>query len=151
MDKRSVLGGILAAWDRAEFGCAGAGVLLVGGSFLMCGLLVGWRSAALTFDSVRLQGQVVRNEQRAGRDSKTYTPVVRFTAQNGKTIEFRSAYGSGRPEYKAGDRVPVVYRPASGEAEIWLLWKLWLFPVLFFGAAAALFAVAALALWGALR
>jgi hypothetical protein len=154
MQGRSVLGGFFGAWERAELGCAAAGMLMIGGCFLMCGALLTWRSAALTFDSIRAQGEVVRHLERPGTDDKktpTYAPVVRFTLEDGRSIEFTSAYSSSRREYRRGDRVPVVYRPSTGEAEIWSFGRLWLFPAASLTAAVVLLGLAALALWTARR
>ncbi|GAB4491946.1 MAG: hypothetical protein OHK0031_14990 [Anaerolineales bacterium] len=41
-----------------------------------------------------------------------YSPVVRFSAQDGRTREVQMAEGSDRPEYERGDQVTVRYDPA---------------------------------------
>lgn len=54
-------------------------------------------------------------ELRASRsdNSTTYSPVVSFTAKDGRQIEFTSSVSSNPPSYSEGESVEVVYDPAN--------------------------------------
>ena len=46
-------------------------------------------------------------------------PVVEFITESGQSLRFKSSMGTNRPEYKAGDQVPVLYDKENPEnAEI---------------------------------
>ena len=54
-------------------------------------------------------------ELRASRsdNSTTYSPVVSFTAKDGRQIEFTSSVSSNPPSYSEGESVEIVYNPAN--------------------------------------
>ncbi len=82
-------------------------------------------------------GTVVRLESSA--KGAAY-PIIRFQAEGGEVIEDRGKVGSSPPEFKAGDRVPVVYdksNPKTWTINSWL--NLYFLPVMFFGFGTALF------------
>jgi hypothetical protein len=57
--------------------------------------------------------------------------VVEFTTPDGETYKFTSKFGSSNPSYRIGDKVEVLYGPASpNEAEINSFWSLWFLVVL---------------------
>ncbi|HET8647678.1 MAG TPA: DUF3592 domain-containing protein [Vicinamibacteria bacterium] len=145
------LGTMLDAWDRAEVGC-GVALLFFGGlSFTGVGFLMGLNSVRLAAGATRVQGEVVRHEERASTDSSrrepTYSPVVRFTTPQGRTTEFTSGTGSRPPRPRKGAVVTVLYHPESGEAEIQSFSTLWLFPIAFGAVGVAMLGVCALLFW----
>ena len=59
-------------------------------------------------------------------DSYTYRPVVQFTTQSGKEIEFTSSTGSNPASYSRGEKVEVLYQLESPEkAKINGFFSLW--------------------------
>jgi hypothetical protein len=113
---------------------------IAGGAFLI-GIATTWTVAELYTGGVRTEGEVIdirvsRHTEREEIDGDrrrtrevermSFAPVVRFTAQDGRTIEFHGRGGSETP-YAKGDRVPLVYDPARPiNAQILSFVDLWL-------------------------
>ena len=66
--------------------------------------------------AVEVQGTVV--EMLGARDKDgdiLYTPVVRFSTAEGRTIQFQSSFSTKPPAYHTGESVTVVYLPGQPE------------------------------------
>lgn len=64
-------------------------------------------------DGVRAPAEVVRikSEYNSSSDSSGYTyyAIVKFTDENGRSVEFKDSVGASSPMYKRGDEVDVIY------------------------------------------
>lgn len=84
--------------------------------------------------SLKVQGQVVRYEEKMEQPSrgspyKMYYPVIDFRAQAGQQRSFTAASGNIEPLYEIGETVRVVYDPSNEtEVKIYSLVGLWLGP-----------------------
>jgi hypothetical protein len=60
-------------------------------------------------------GEVIRLEYHRSSNGSggTYYPVVRYTTQDGKEIEFTSSSGSNPASYEEGEKVNVMYNPKN--------------------------------------
>jgi hypothetical protein len=61
---------------------------------------------------------MIREESTSGtgskrRTSSTYFPEIRFTSEDGVTVEFRGSSGSNPPSYHRGQSIDVLYNPSS--------------------------------------
>ncbi len=102
------------SWHARGMILAGYGITL-----LLVGLIPARRTRRLLTSGVRSQGAVVGAKEDASRaqDDPTahyYHPVVRFTALDGREVEFTSAVGYDIAP-QVGDPVPVRYRPDDPE------------------------------------
>jgi hypothetical protein len=84
--------------------------------FFACGLLflglAGWfylREYNLERSGYSAQGIVVDLVESSDDDGTSYAPVVRFTAHNGRTLEFQSGCYACPPTYEIGQTVTVLY------------------------------------------
>lgn len=122
--------------------------------FLLVGLGLLGGSIYLTFDTrralaegTRVEGEVI--ELLRSRDSDgdvTYRPHVRFTTLAGDTLEFTSTMGSNPAAFDVGERVVVIYNPASPrDARIDSFFQLWFAPLLLGGMGIVFTAVGCLA------
>lgn len=112
-------------------------------SALLIGVFVLWSAADLYASGGRAQGQVmeIRESRSIGTEDVTlasgrevrreverisYAPVIRFTTQEGREIEFHGRGGSDR-SFAPGESVDVVYDPANpSRARIVSFLDLWL-------------------------
>jgi hypothetical protein len=64
-------------------------------------------------NELQTKGIVIDHKSRssAGSDSYLLFPVVRFEAQDGKTVEFQSGLGTNIPP-RVGEEVTVIYDPS---------------------------------------
>lgn len=62
-----------------------------------------------------VQGVVIENIRSFSDDSYTYRPMIEFTTQDGRHIEFVSKLGSSSPSYGVGQHVEVLYAPNAPE------------------------------------
>ena len=113
----------------------------IAGAAFLIGIAATWTAAELYTGGVRTEGEVIDirvsrhtereeidNNRRRHRDVErvSFAPVVQFTTQDGRTIEFHGRGGSGT-DYAKGDRVPLVYDPARPiNAHILSFIDLWL-------------------------
>jgi hypothetical protein len=83
-----------------------------------------------------VQETVIRSDGSEGRrevERYSYAPVVRFTTNQGREIEFHGRGGSETP-FAEGDRVTVIYDPANPiRASIATFLDLWLPSAVAFG------------------
>lgn len=59
----------------------------------------------------RTVGTVIRIEDRPGRSTRVYAPVVRFVDEHGERHEFTGDTASSRRFHTRGDELPVVHPP----------------------------------------
>ena len=76
---------------------------LCGGVSLLIGVLMLFSQRELLAEGVRAEGEVIRL---VGSD--TLAPVVRFSAEDGRTVEFVSPMSSNPPAFEVGERVEVL-------------------------------------------
>jgi Protein of unknown function (DUF3592) len=117
-------------WDSLSWHARGMILAAYGVTVLVVGLVPALRTRGLLRSGARAQGTVVGAEQETsqGKDFTTYYyhPVVRFTAPDGRQVEFTSAMGSQRAP-DLGVSVPVRYRPDNPQqaeldrAVMWVL------------------------------
>ncbi|BAY15914.1 hypothetical protein NIES21_17350 [Anabaenopsis circularis NIES-21] len=112
------------------FGSIFAGI---GSIFVVTGIIVGVHTRSLIGKSISTSGTVidlVRHTSRDsnGRSSTAYYPVISFTSNSGKPIEFEANSGSNPPAYTQGQKVEILYNPQEPESakiNSWLdLWFL---------------------------
>ncbi len=77
-------------------------------------------SRALVDSSVETEGTIVRNapymSTKAGKSSSLmYFPEVRFSTQDGRTVQFTSSVTSRADHYQPGDKVRVYYQADKPE------------------------------------
>ncbi len=116
------------SWHARGMILAAYGVLCLG-----AGLIPALRTRGLLESGAQAQGTVVDVEKDTSSGQyggSTYNPVVRFTAADGRTVEFTSAVGYSRSP-DIGGAVPVRYRPGDPEqAEIDRA-TMWMIPAAF--------------------
>lgn len=98
------------------------------------------------------RGTVMHLVMRSSTDTEdgtvayAYYPIIRFTAQTGKEIEFEAGTGSNPPMYAMGQPVNVLYDPDEPyRAKIHSFFDLWLVTTLCLGIG-SLFAIAGMSL-----
>lgn len=106
----------------------------IGLLFLAVGAFTAWRAFTFTDSSAKAAGTVVELRlSRSGSSSSGHAPVVRFTTNEGRTVEFVSSVSSKPPAYKIGEEVEVLYDPKDPwHAEIDSFVSLWLLPSILF-------------------
>ncbi|MBU0500308.1 MAG: DUF3592 domain-containing protein [Gammaproteobacteria bacterium] len=103
------------------------GLTLLGGAYL-------WQQHTLSFlaGAALAEGTVIGF--RVSGTSDSYHPRVRFTTNEGETIEFVSSSGSRPPAYDKGEGVEVLYRPSDPHlAMIKGFFSLWAGPLILGG------------------
>jgi hypothetical protein len=112
---------VLAIWDALSWHARGMILAAYGVVCLGAGLIPALRARGLLESGTQAQGTVVdaKKDTSSGQyGGTTYSPVVRFTTVEGRTVEFTSAVGYSRSP-DIGGAVPVRYRPNDPEqAEI---------------------------------
>jgi Protein of unknown function (DUF3592) len=107
-------------WHSLSWHARGMILAAYGIAFLPFALIPALRTRGRLKSGARTQGTVVGTDRQKDTGARTsyYHPVVRFTAPDGRTVEFTSAVGYQiKPD--EGDPVPVRYRPDNPEqAEI---------------------------------
>ena len=110
------------SWHARGMILAAYGVVCLG-----AGLIPAWRARGLLKSGAQTQGTVVDVEKDTSyRYGTTYSPVVRFTTADGRTVEFTSAVGTSRSP-DIGGLVPVRYRldhPEQAEIDRTTMWIL---------------------------
>ena len=125
-----VIGSVFVVfWKWHSFSWHARGLILAayGVVCLGAGLIPALRTRGLLKSGAQAQGTVVDvTEDASSRYGTTYSPVVRFTAADGRTVEFTSAVGyPRRPDI--GGAVPVRYRlgdPEQAEIDRATMWML---------------------------
>ncbi len=82
--------------------------------FLVFGLVFGGYYAGLDMIEriqvgIHTSGEIVGSHRKRSSDSVTYSPIVRFTADDGQRYKFTDSVGSSHPTFKNGDAVDVLY------------------------------------------
>jgi hypothetical protein len=90
-------------------------VIIFGLIFFGIGAGLSYKQYMLERDGASVQGEVVSLTTDCDEDGCSYSPVVRFNMQNGKSITFESTYSSSPPAYDVGEEVTVIYSPEAPE------------------------------------
>jgi hypothetical protein len=122
---------VIWKWDSFSWHARGMILAAYGVVCLGAGLIPALRTRGLLESGAQAQGTVVDVERdTSGGSGTTYNPVVRFTAADGRTVEFTAAVGYSRSP-DIGGAVPVRYRPGDPEqAEIDRA-TMWMIPAAF--------------------
>jgi hypothetical protein len=89
-------------------------------------LLHGERAAGVVVELERGTSSTTR-----GSGAPGWFPIVTFETADGRTVRFRHRTGGNPPDYRKGDRVPVIYLPDAPEnALIDEPVRNWLLPVI---------------------
>ena len=121
-------------WDSFSWHARGMILAAYGVVCLVAGLIPALRTRGLLESGTQAQGTVVdvKKGTNSGQYSSgqyggsTYNPVVRFTAADGRTVEFTSAVGYSRSP-DIGGAVPVRYRrgdPEQAEIDRATMWMI---------------------------
>ncbi|MGP9800769.1 DUF3592 domain-containing protein [Rheinheimera sp. NSM] len=99
---------------------------LVGFAMLAGAFFIYNSTSAFLKDAATAEGIVVELLISRTSDSITYRPLVEFTAQNGRVIEFAPTAGSNPARYAEGEQVEVLYQSAKpSDAKINDFFSLW--------------------------
>ncbi|MBD2596190.1 DUF3592 domain-containing protein [Nostoc spongiaeforme FACHB-130] len=118
------------------FGSIFAGI---GSIFLITGIIIAIDTRSFSKNSIPAQGTVINVVKHKSRDSKgrsstIYYPVIKFTANSGKVVEFEAGSGSNPPAYSPGQQVEILYNPQEPESAAIHSWfDLWFLPIMFIG------------------
>ncbi|MBU7582497.1 MAG: DUF3592 domain-containing protein [Nostoc sp. TH1S01] len=118
------------------FGSIFAGI---GSIFVITGIIIGVNTRSFFGKSISTQGTVIdvvkhKSRDSNGRSSTNYYPVIEFTANSGKLVEFEANSGSNPPTYTQGQKVEILYNPQEPEsAMINSSADLWVLPAIFTG------------------
>ena len=93
-------------------------LILFGLVFFGIGSGLTYQQRTFERQGAQAQGEVVGLAQSCDDDGCTYSPVVRFKTQNGKTVSFESTYSSSLPAYEVGESVDVIYTPGNPEKAV---------------------------------
>src|ERR1043166_6393646 len=118
---------------RRQF--SGLLVMLIAAGFVIAGVVWAVRTVVFVGKAAKTSGQVVVMERRrSGKRNYTYRPVFAFTDSAGLSHTGRTAVSSSYFSYQPGDRITVLYDPASPEkANIDSFQTVWLGPLVFTG------------------
>ena len=86
-------------------------VILFGLIFFGIGFGLTYQQYNLRQNGLRAQGQVVSLSEGCDDEGCSYSPVVRFTTQDGQTITYTSTFSSNPPAYNVGEEVTLFYKP----------------------------------------
>ncbi|MBX3046420.1 MAG: DUF3592 domain-containing protein [Anaerolineales bacterium] len=96
-------------------------------------LWFGWRSVRLTTQGESTIGHVVELEESTDGEGSccVYSPIIEFTAPNGRPVRFEGGNASSPPAYRIGQEVEVLYNPQDHQdASINSFYELWLVPAI---------------------
>ena len=93
-------------------------LILFGLIFFGIGAGLTYQQRTFERQGVQAHGEVVSFSQSCDDDGCTYSPVVRFKAQNGRTVSFELTYSSSPPAYNVGESVEVIYSPGDPEKAV---------------------------------
>ncbi len=110
-------------------------VLVNGFIALMVALTLwfGWRGVRLAREGESTIGHVVDMEESSDGEGGccVYSPIIEFTAPNGRPVRFESSNASSPPAYRIGQEVEVLYNPNDpNDASINSFYELWLVPAI---------------------
>lgn len=125
--------------------------LLVGIGLLVAAGIFAERTNRFVGQALTTSGEVVdlvrsrSSSSSSGTRNYTFKPRVRFSAPDGRSIEFLSSVGSNPPGFAIGEQVKVLYDLADPtDARIDDFVSLWLIPLIFGGIGAVFFIVGAI-------
>ena len=84
-------------------------LIVAGLIFFGIGAGMTYRQRTLESQGGQAQGKVVSFIENCDDDGCSYTPVVRFETEDGKTVSFEGTYSSSPPAYDIGETVTVNY------------------------------------------
>lgn len=93
-------------------------IILFGLVFFAIGAGLSYHQYALAQTGIQVQGEVVSLTPVCDDEGCTYAPVVRFKAQDGRTITIESNQSSSPPAYDIGETVLVLYPPEKPEKAV---------------------------------
>jgi hypothetical protein len=127
------------------------GIVAIGLVFLAIGADKAWTTYRSLPDSQRVEGKVIELQKTQGSRGTLYSPVFEYEVDKA-IYRVRGKSASSSPEYKAGDKVTVVYpRGKPGDGVIDSFAELWL-PSIAYAACGVLFGFVALGIrWWARR
>jgi len=114
---------------RVGFGVAG-------GLFTFIGVRLVVKAGQLKKHGLRTVGTVIGVKRSYHYEGLFFHfPIVKFTTESGKIVEFKSSIGDAQATYKVGDQIPVIYHQQQPEkAEIESSFRLQKAPVIFLSA-----------------
>ena len=122
--------------------------LLVGIGLLVAAGIFAERTSRFVGQAITTSGEVVElvrsrsSNSSSGTRNYTFKPRVRFTAPDGKVVEFLSNVGSNPPGFTIGEQVRVLYdRDDPTDALIDDFVSLWLIPLILSGIGLVFFTV----------
>lgn len=115
---------------------------------LLTGTFFAYQSSSSFLDlAVKTEGTVVDMARSRSKHSTLYSPVIRFSSQQGQEIEFTSPVASNPPSYTTGEKVEVLYDPAKPQsAQIKDFFSLWGLAAILGGLGGIFFAIGAVIL-----
>ena len=104
------------------------GTIFILGTMAVVGLKIRQRRTWLG-----ARGVVTGNSETTNRKNQTlFTPVIEFTATDGRKFVFASSVATSWHSYQPGDSVRVIYNPGfPDDAEIVSFARLWMTPLTF--------------------
>ena len=84
-------------------------VIFFGFIFFAIGAGLTYHQYNLARSGVQAQGEVIGLSDVCDDEGCTYAPVVRFQAQDGRTLTIHSSFSSNPPAYDIGEKVTVMY------------------------------------------
>ena len=113
---------------------------LIGAVLIILSSVMLFQVIATRRGGVRTQGTVIDNRE-STNTAGAYAPVIRFTTQHGRTVEFESNV-STPVVHEVGKQVPVVYQPSKPERAVLATTPgSWLLPTLLLAAGLVVFLV----------
>jgi len=86
-------------------------VILFGLVFFGIGAGLTYRQFMIRQDAFEVPGEVIRLNESCDDEGCTYSPVVRFTTQDGRQVTYNSTFSSSPPAYDIGEQVTMFYQP----------------------------------------
>jgi hypothetical protein len=89
----------------------------VGLALIFAGTSFGVQLVRLAYGAVPATGTVVDLvSRRVGAGATTQHAVVRFSADDGRTVQFEDSVGTSPPMYRVGEQIRILYVPGAPEA-----------------------------------
>jgi len=86
-------------------------VILFGLIFFAIGFGLTYQQYNLRRNGLEAQGMVTQLVENCDDEGCTYSPVVAFTTQDGRSATYSSTFSSSPPAYQVGEVVTLLYRP----------------------------------------
>jgi hypothetical protein len=72
-------------------------------------IYIWYRNRAFLAEALPAKGIVIGLHKSGGKSGPVYSPIVRFTTADNRTVEFTDSTGSRPARFKVGDQVDVLY------------------------------------------